>query len=134
MKNKKLFYILQFTWGLPLNLIGFLVALILIILGKKPKKHKWCYYFEIGKNWGGFELGLFFLVDKNPTESIKNHELGHAIQNCWWGPLFLIVIWIPSMIRYQYRNIIKKIKPHKKLKPYNSIWFEGEATKLGESV
>lgn len=131
-KDKIIYYILQFTWGLPLNIMGFLVALVLILCGKKPKKHKLCWYFPIGKNWGGLEFGLFFLTDDKENEYILNHEFGHSIQNSWYGPFFLI-LWILGIIRYNYRQIIKKIKPNKQLSPYYSIWFEKQASILGAS-
>lgn len=131
--QKTLFYILQFTWGLPLNIIGFIIALFLIITGHKPKRHKLCLYFEVGEYWGGLELGFFFLIDKVSSTHTKNHEVGHAIQNSWFGPFFLI-LWIAGAIRYNYRNLIRKINPNKKLPDYDSIWFEGQATKLGESI
>ena len=43
----------------------------------------------------------------------------------------MLCISIASAIRYHYRNWIKKHKPTINLPPYDSIWFEGEATKIG---
>lgn len=131
--DKVIFYILQFTWGLPLNILGFLIVLFLIITGHTIKKHKLCCYIEVGKCWGGLEFGFFFLVDKVSAEHTKNHEFGHAIQNCIFGPFFLI-LWVWGGIRYNYRNFIRTIKPSKKLPPYDSIWFESQATRLGENI
>ena len=70
IRNKCLFYLLSFTWGLPLTLVGCVVAIVLLITGHKPKKWGYCYYFEIGKNWGGLELGPFFLVNKDASNHI----------------------------------------------------------------
>ena len=39
------------------------------------------------------------------------------------------IVCIPSAIRYWYRNI--KVSFGKDLQPYDSIWFEGQATTLG---
>jgi hypothetical protein len=36
MRNKTLFYVLSWTWGIIMTLIGAIVALVLIIAGKKP--------------------------------------------------------------------------------------------------
>lgn len=98
--NKSLYYILNFTWGCIMTLIGAVIALILLCVGKKPKKHAGCTYFNVGKSWGGMELGYFFLTDSYDSKHTKDHEFGHALQNCLWGPLFPFVICIPSAIRY----------------------------------
>jgi hypothetical protein len=44
------------------------------------------------------------------------------------------VISLPSFLRYWYRRIIVKINKNKKLPPYDSIWFEGQATRLGNEI
>ena len=130
--TKKLFYILSFTWGLPLTLIGCVVAVFLIAAGHKPFRYGWCWYFEIGENWGGLELGIFFLTNKEPTKHLLQHESGHAIQNCYLGFLMPFIVCIPSALRYWYRELRynrRNIKPPTK---YDDIWFEGQATKLGQ--
>ena len=112
-----------------MTIIGLLTAGVLMIMKKTPIPNQYGWYFEIGKdNWGGLDLGMESLVNKNPSEHILNHEFGHAIQNCYFGPLFLF-IWIASAIRYQIRKIQQK--KGKQLPPYDSIWFEGQATRLG---
>lgn len=128
--NKVLFYILSWTWGLPLTLIGGFVTVILMIFGYKPKRWGPCIFIEIGEGWGGFEMGAFFLTCKNATIKCKNHELGHGVQNCYFGPLMPFVVCIPSAIRYWYRRI-RESRGLKNLTLYDSIWFEGQATRLG---
>lgn len=129
--TKTKFYLLSFTWGFPLTLIGLLVGLVLLCAGRKPKKWGPCWYFEIGENWGGLELGVIFLTDKTPSEHTKNHELGHAIQNTKYGLLMPFIVCIPSAVRYWVREIQRRIGKPPKTK-YDDIWFEGEATALGE--
>ena len=127
--NKPLYYILNLTWGLPLTLVGALVSLVLLCAGCKPHRHGGCIYFNIGKDWGGLEGGLFFFTDKDDSYHVKCHEYGHSIQNMIWGPLMLPVITIPSAIRYwihTWREARGKTNP-----PYDSIWFEGQATNWG---
>jgi hypothetical protein len=128
--KKALFYILSLTWGLPMTLIGLIAALFLIVVGYKPKRFGWCYYFEVGKTWGGANLGIIFIACKGLSNNIKSHECGHAIQNCVWGPLMPFVICIPSAIRYWMRSF--QFYQGKELKPYDSIWFEGQATRWGK--
>ena len=190
MKTLKiiLFYLVSFTWGALMSVIGLLVGLALMIGGVKPKLYGHVVYFEVGKGWGGLELGCFFLCSKNCGDHTKKHECGHGIQNTWFGPLMPFLVCLPSAYRYWMYEV-----PSKNLKtfaavvlvvalllgcglimlgllllnswflaaigiliavyfiiltawawffeipkhqapgyvPYDSIWFEGQATKLG---
>lgn len=129
MNNKTLYYILNLTWGLPMNILGGLVALALLSIGKRPKKHCGCLYFEIGKGWGGLSLGLIFLCGKNASKHTKNHEFGHSIQNAIFG-WAMVGITLCSMTRYWYRRVRQWMKLGNKT-AYDDIWFEGQATSLG---
>ena len=128
--KKSTFYILSFTWGLPMTLAGIITASFLLILGYKPQRWGACWHFDIGGNWGGLNLGPVFLTSSNPSEYIKNHEHGHAIQNCYFGIFTPFIILIPSAVRYWYREYREHIN-----KPcttgYYDIWFEKQASELG---
>ena len=128
--TKPLFYILSFTWGILINIAGSLVALFMLATFHKPHIHGWCVYFIAGKKrWGGMEWGIFFITDRQDSETIKNHEFGHAIQNCFFGP-FMICISVCSSVRYWTRRLMLRF--HKTPKhEYDSIWFERQATELG---
>ena len=124
MKNI-LFWFIQLTWGVLDNLIGSLIYLVLRPF-KKPKRFNKMLYFELGKNWGGFNCGFVAVVNENPSEYLLKHEHGHFYQTLIFGP-FEILIQLASAIRYWYRELT----PNKNHKPYDSIWFEGQDTKLG---
>lgn len=128
-KHKWLYYLLACTWGILMTLLGLIITLILLCCGRKPHKYHGIYYFEVFKNWGGFEMGLMFVRDTTSYSSINKHELGHTYQNCILGPLFPFLVAIPSAIRYWYREL-----SHNVVKPYDAIWFEGCATDLGETI
>ena len=128
--NKLTFYILSFTWGLPITLAGIVTAAILLTLGYKPKRYGACWYFEIGEKCGGFNLGPVFLIQNNPSTYLKNHEHGHAIQNCYFGIFTPFVIVIPSVIRYWYREYREHIN-EPCTTGYYDIWFEKQASELG---
>lgn len=132
VKHKFLFYLIQFTWGLLMNLVGMLVFFVLMIAGKKPKKFGNMFYIEIGTNWGGLELGTFALVCERHSTHLLQHEAGHGIQNLYWGPIYPIVIGIPSAIRYWYRELRYYRRGRVPKTDYDSIWFEGQASRWGE--
>lgn len=109
MKNV-IYILIQCTWGLPQTLLGFIVLLINI-----KNKH----YFYHGaiiteRNVpSSVSLGMFVFTTTNPMKDkrTKNkipdeelskrllvHEYGHTIQSLIFGPLYLIVIGIPSTL------------------------------------
>ena len=78
----------------------------------------------------GLDLGTnFFLADnmgRDWTLHTKQHETGHTFQNALLGPLAIFLIFIPSAIRY-WLDVFGKLNS-----PYDLIWFEGNASTVGE--
>ena len=74
-----LFWVISWTWGLPMTLIGGIAAVILMITGHKPRRFHYFIYFEVGEGWGGVEFGSFFIVNKGAGNGIKQHEAGHGV-------------------------------------------------------
>lgn len=100
-----LFYFFSFTWGVVMSVIGGMAGIILTITGHKPRVFHRRVYWEVGKNWGGVELGCFFLCSHNSSVSLKQHEAGHGLQNIVFGPLMPFIVCIPSAIRYWVQEI-----------------------------
>lgn len=130
--NRPAFYLLSCTWGAVTTAVGILIFFVLFLTGHKPKRWGYSYYFEVGKKpWGGASWGFVFLKDRSRGNSrLKNHEFGHALQNCAFGPFMLILVSLPSTLRYWARSIAAS-SGHPPRKSYDSIWFEGQATRLG---
>ena len=130
IRNKYLFYILSFTWGIAMSIIGCMAAVGLIIIGCKPKMFGYCWHFEFGDCWGGLSLGPVIITSKNSSQQTKEHEHGHSLQSCKLGP-FMIIISLMSVCRYWYREL----KYHRNgLTPpteYDDAWYEGNASKIG---
>ena len=97
---KKLYYILNFTWGIIMNIFGLIGAGAMLVLGKKPIRHAGSIVFRTGHNWGGVSLGIFSFICEEAGEHTLNHEFGHSIQNAIYGPAFPIIVAIPSFVRY----------------------------------
>lgn len=132
--TKTTFYVLSCTWGILHTALGAAVSLALVLGGHKPKKWGFCRYFELDGMKGGCSFGPFFITGPSPSDHVRNHEHGHALQNCLWGPLFPFVIAAPSFLRCHYRRWRKKRRPELRQKPYDSIWFEGQATRWGTGL
>ena len=130
-KIKPLYYLLNLTWGLFLTIIGWFVALAMLVSKHKPTWYHGIIYFKTtSSNWGGFSIGMVFVVCSNAPESTLEHEYGHTYQNAILGPFMLFLVSIPSMIRYWVRD--KEIKKGNALKTdYDAIWFESGASDIG---
>lgn len=135
-KHLWLYFFLQFTWGLLSNILGFFIFLFFLCLGKKPKLYHHFIYQEYSlfgnSHWGGFSMGCFFFCSPGFYEGGKAHEAGHSYQVALYGPLFFLIIGIPSVIRYWVFTIREnhgKVNP-----PYDSMWFENQATTIGKEL
>lgn len=98
--------ILLTIWQLPQVLVG----LFLLALYKKSSKiiYKDDYVNIYSCNIpGGISLGNIILINKYMcTKNTIAHERGHVKQSRILGPLYLIVIGIPSIIHAGINNII----------------------------
>lgn len=111
--------------GWALSAIGSVIYFILDVFGDMPCDYHGVPYYEIGKRWGGISLGWFFIAGSESDEHTKNHEVGHIVQNAEVGGLSMLGWSLCSFFRYwKYRIFGAKT-------PYDSWWFEGNATALG---
>ena len=130
---KPLYFFLSLTWGIITTLAGFFTALVMLATGHKPRRWGYAWYFEVGKNWGGASLGPVFIKDRtNDSVHLKNHEFGHSIQNCYFGPLMPFIVGLPSSTRYRLRRFKEKVLKKSPKTPYDTVWFESQASRLGD--
>ena len=126
-----LYYILNLTWGLPLTLVGFLVTLFLLPFGKVTR-YKYSYYICLNRDMNaGLSIGTVFITGRYSSDNLKTHEFGHTVQNAILGPFMLLLVSIPSLIRFWYRRLKLYLKPSAVLPRYNDVWFERTATDIG---
>lgn len=140
--KKVLYALLQCTWGFPQTLLGFFVFLFNI--AHKHYIYKGAIVTKI-KGKTSVSLGLFVFTgtelpkDKRvenriPDEEMEKrllvHEYGHTIQSLILGPLYLIIIGLPSMIWAKTTYFSKKdIRI-----PYSNFYTESWANHLGEKI
>lgn len=135
MKRKiliALYWLLQLTWGILQTFLGFLIFL---------RNRKCTHFFYNGAiviRWKGrssLSLGLFlFVADHLQGERydhILHHEFGHTIQSLLLGPLYLIVIGIPSFI---WCNLPYFRKMREKGVSYDAFFIENNASWVGKKI
>ncbi len=131
--DRLMFYFWQFTWGLPVNIIGLLVFLVTL---RGHRREKFCnaVITYIPGNWGGVSLGIFIFMcegkDKAWEHDTKIHEYGHTIQCLLLGILYWFVIGIPSAIWCNFPPCVNYRK--KNNVSYYSLYCEKWANNWGE--
>lgn len=125
--SKTWFYILSFTWGIMMTALGMILSLVMLCTGHRPHKNAYGWYFVTKQNLGGFNAGPCSIVCENPSAHMLQHEFGHSIQNCIFGPFIIPFIVLPSVCRFWYREIKHTSSP-----AYDYAWYEGLATLFGE--
>lgn len=127
----KKYYLIQWTWGILVNIVGGIIYFILTKIGNyRTYKYRNMYCVVLPWNISGMNLGMFTVHGESCPKSIISHEYGHSIQNLKWGILTPFIISIPSFIRCCYREVLKSLNHPPKTNYYN-IWFEANATELG---
>lgn len=129
-----LFYLWQFTYALAQNIIG---LIMLAIYKSKGAKSEWYHNALITyidkKNFGGVSLGMFIFINaKREGDSLhdtKIHEYGHTVQSLILGPVWLLVIAIPSMIWCNTPRFVKMRK--EKNVSYYWLYCEGWSNMCG---
>ncbi len=140
-----IFYlIVQWTWGLLQNLLGSLVFLL-----NYKYKHYWYHgaLVTVWKSKSSVSIGMFIFITEEPYfyEKLKGthnigelskrllvHEYGHTVQSLILGPLYLIVMGIPSTLWGFLPDFNKKRKEQQI--SYFSFFTEKWANYLGEKV
>lgn len=89
--------ILRFIWGLPQNIIG---SILYIILSRKNETRVYnnSYVCEFPNKYGSVSLGMFIFVNNITDIKTIKHEYGHTRQSNYLGWLYLIIIGLPSII------------------------------------
>lgn len=131
-----LYRICQCTWGCLQTLLG----LCLFLLNDKEKHYS--FHGAIITRWNyssSVSLGMFvFLTKEDPSNRLLVHEYGHTVQSLILGPLFLIVIGIPSLLwaGLPYLHNMRKKKQISYFSFYTEHWADawGKWALKGKSV
>ena len=122
-----------FIWQLPQIILGFIV---LCVYRRKYSVHKSVYstenckpfsYHKIYNYNNGVSLSSKFIIlgDSRCIKRTLLHEHGHAFQSKVLGPLYLILIGLPSASGNIFDRVFhKKWEPQKRIKWYYNLPWE----------
>ena len=132
------YIVFQIVWGLPQTLVG---ACVYLAYRRCPHYR---YHGAVVTVWDlhgkGLSLGLFVFVcpaDRadsaaGPDERLVVHEYGHTVQSLIFGPLYLLVMGLPSLI-WANAPALKRRRSERKTS-YYAFFPERFANWLGERV
>jgi len=88
---------LLYIWQLPQHIVG--LFLLLILRPESSVDYMTSRLYAAERMRGGISLGQYIIIQsgRGTLNTIK-HEYGHSIQSKWLGPLYLIVIGLPSLL------------------------------------
>ncbi len=119
-----LFFAVLFIWQLPQNLIA---IVMMPFMGKMElidyRNH--CFGFRCKHMRGGISLGSFAFLSRIKADqpAVVAHEMdGHTVDSKILGPLYLLIIGVPSLFWALFRN--KEKHPN-----YYDFWTERLANK-----
>ena len=121
--------VLLYIWQLPQNILG-----LLVILFTRAKNYSDIYIIKDPDNykWFGVSLGNYIIFGNWPTRTSKQHEFGHHKQSKYLGPLYLLVIGLPSVLFNIWDRLFhKKWTNLKRLDWYYKLPWEHWADVLG---
>ena len=100
--------IILFLWQLPQNLLGMILLTYQIVrkmdISITYERNRWFIKGNLGVSLGFFIFWFPFAkgIDPSTYTCNKEHEFGHSRQSLIFGPLYLLVIGIPSASRALY--------------------------------
>ena len=116
---------INYVWQLPQNLLGMLykdcISDNIITRVNCDATDYECY---LTRNGGGVTLGRYIFVNQNYTDlsNVILHEIGHTKQSRILGPLYLIIIGIPSISWAGLRRLIPALKKINYYQFYTENW------------
>ena len=123
--------LILFIWQLPQHLLTIIYIGYLVMMCKDcgvDSRYKQATVIPCVMQ-GAITLGNYVFVGLNSEYRLTvKHELGHTIQSKILGPLYLIVIGIPSIT---YRSL-RRLFPSLRRKNYYNFYTERWANSLSE--
>lgn len=130
---KRFLYILcQWTWGLPQNLVGGAFYLWYRARGCPHFRYRGALAVIWPKRIGSMSMGrhLFLYRDWKPEDhALLAHEYGHTIQSLFLGPLYLLLVGLPSVL-WAGLPVFVRLRRRTR-RSYYSVYPEKQASSLG---
>jgi hypothetical protein len=119
---------LECVWQLPQNLLGAGMAVLLSRRARKRERRGAVLLYFCFSRYGGLSVGRYVFLHVDSQERLVRHELGHCRQSRLLGPLYLLVIGLPSLLWAAAYPHVARLRPGA---DYFSFFTERWADRLG---
>ena len=122
---------LMWLWQLPQNMLALFIEGFLCGAAYRKDIVDGNIVIECKAISAAMSLGDYVFINESTTKSTIKHECGHCKQSNILGPLYLLVIGIPSLLH----NIVHYLCYKVGIKwNYYSFYTEAWANKLAENI
>lgn len=129
-KGRTLLNIVLAIWQLPQILLGLVMLLIFRNKTEYTNPYNGITVWNVNSHGAFgtacFSTGPIIVTCEGAGEETLKHETGHSKDSCLFGPIFHIIISIPSICFFWYKRIKKKDQEW-----YYSCWTEVRAERNG---
>jgi hypothetical protein len=128
--------VLLAAWELPQNLLGAAVLGATLAAGRVVSLERDRGRLFVQTRGLGVSLGWFIFWSRGFAPAFaaahrnRDHEYGHSVQSRWLGPLYLLVVGLPSVSRVAY-SVLHYRLTGRSWGGYYSGWPEDHADRLG---
>ena len=117
MNMKKVWNVVKevflWIWQIPQNLVG-LVFMLFLFPVERIREDTIAKVYKSHSMSGGISLGNYAFVSRSSSKddkTIRHEGIGHPKQSLYLGPLYLVVIGLPSLIwAALYGSVVKSTK------------------------
>lgn len=121
-------FILLIIWQSPQLLLGFILSLFSSRISRSTENLLPCRFYSNPFGTWGISLGYFIFITPEFSSNGVRHEEGHTKQSQFLGPLYLIVVGIPSAFLFLIKRTMNK-----SFEWYHSRFPEKWADQLGKA-
>ena len=130
--NGRLTRIVLGLWQLPQIVLGLVVVGIFSTRRRITRREVSCVapgtsiYRVTARRWlWGVSLGTIVLLCDHPScdDTMVRHEYGHCIQSRMLGPLYLLVVGLPSITRLMWWRLLR-LPPSDYYRGYPEAWAD----------
>ena len=117
--------VILWIWQLPQNLVA--LVMLLVLQGETKHRLGSIRFYFLRTFPGGITLGEYIIVGTKQNLTVR-HEFGHVLQSRYLGPLYLLVIGLPSLLHAWLNGVIGCCDRHPE--GYYHFWTEKWADRL----
>jgi len=121
----------KWIWQFPQHMLALVLLWVFHYRIKKVEKYETSKFYWLANSRWGISLGDYIILGDYFSRMTVKHEYGHTLQSYMFGPLYLLVIGLPSITQNILSIVSYKIGAGHYADDYYTRYPENWADKLG---